>query len=141
MYKTFLFIHLISLIVAYGTIVFVDFYGFFWALGKRTNEQVMQVSSPAQILIWSGLTGLVITGIALGPNLSRPLTQLKMVLVVIIFINGINLHFVQKALKQNKGVSFQKLNKKLLFWSVASLTLSQLAWLGAIIAGFIITNS
>ncbi|MEI6716526.1 MAG: hypothetical protein WCK87_02255, partial [Candidatus Saccharibacteria bacterium] len=62
MYKTFLFIHLISLIVAYGTIVFVDFYGLFWALGKRTNEQVMQVSSPAQILIWSGLTGLVVSG-------------------------------------------------------------------------------
>jgi|GEM_PF-1867342 len=141
MHKTILFIHLVSLIVAYGTIMFVDFYGLFWAFGKRTNEQVMQISGPAQVLVWGGLLGLVTTGIIMRPDLSRPLTIFKMAAVFIIVVNGFNLDLVQRKLKESKGLDFWKLPKKIIFWSVTSLVLSQLAWMSATIAGFIIANS
>lgn len=141
MYKFVLFVHVFSLIVAYGSVLFVDFYGLFWVLGKKTKTQMLEVSKAAQILIWSGLIGLILSGKFLHPNFTKPLTQLKMLLVLIIICNGINLHFVQKAMKSEKLENFWQLPKKLIVWSIVSITLSQLAWLGACIIGFINTSS
>ncbi len=141
MYKTLLFIHLFSLIVAYGSVLFVDFYGLFWVLGTKTKTQMIEVSKTAQILIWSGLVGLILSGKFLHPNFTKPLTQIKMLLVLIIICNGINLHFVQKAMKSEKIEHFRQLPKKLIIWSVISISLSQLAWLGALVIGFINTSS
>ncbi len=141
MYKFVLFVHVFSLIVAYGSVLFVDFYGLFWVLGKKTKAQMLEVSKAAQILIWSGLVGLILSGKFLHPNFTKPLTQLKMLLVLIIICNGINLHFVQKAMKSEKLENFWQLPKKLIVWSIVSITLSQLAWLGACIIGFINTSS
>ena len=139
--KVVLFIHLFSLIVAYGSVLFVDFYGLLWVMGKKTKSQMLQVSRTAQILIWSGLAGLIVSGILLHPNLHKPLTQLKMLFVLIIICNGLNLHFVQKAMKSEKVEAYWQLPKKLIIWSAASITLSQLAWLGATIIGFINATS
>ncbi len=141
MYKVVLFVHLFSLIVAYGSVLFVDFYGLFWVLGKKTKTQMIEVGKTAQILIWSGLAGLILSGKFLHPNFTKPLTQLKMLLVLIIICNGVNLHFVQKAMKSEKLENFWQLPKKLIVWSITSITLSQLAWLGACIIGFINTSS
>ncbi len=141
MYKFVLFVHVFSLIVAYGSVLFVDFYGLFWVLGKKTKTQMLEVSKAAQILIWSGLVGLILSGKFLHPNFTKPLTQLKMLLVLIIICNGINLHFVQKAMKSEKLENFWQLPKKLIVWSIVSITLSQLAWLGVCIIGFINTSS
>ncbi len=141
MYKIVLFIHLFSLIIAYGSVLFVDFYGLFWVLGKKTKAQMLEVSKTAQILIWSGLVGLILSGKFLHPNFTKPLTQLKMLLVLIIICNGLNLHFVQKAIKPEKVEQFRQLPKKLIVWSIVSISLSQLAWLGAVIIGFINTSS
>lgn len=141
MYKALLFIHLFSLVIAYGSVIFVDFYGLFWVLGKKTKTQMLEVSKTAQILIWIGLAGLLLSGKFLHPNFTKPLTQLKMLLVLIIICNGVNLHFVQKATKSKKLENFWQLPKKLIAWSIVSISLSQLAWLGACIIGFINTSS
>lgn len=139
--KIILFVHLLSVVVAYGSVIFVDFFGLFWALGKKTKNEMLQVSGVAQILIWSGLVGLIVSGVLLHPHLNKPLTQLKMFLVLVIICNGVNLHFVQKALKNNTIEKYWQLPKKLIAWSMVSISLSQLAWLGAVIIGFINTSS
>ncbi len=136
-----LFVHLLSLVIAYGSVMFVDFYGLLWALNKKTKTKMIEVSTTAQVLIWSGLAGLLVSGKFLLPNMSKPLTQLKMFLVLIIICNGVNLHLVQKAMQSEKLEQFWQLPKKLIFWSIVSITLSQLAWLGACIIGFINTSS
>ena len=141
MYKGMLFVHLLSLVIAYGSVMFVDFYGLLWALNKKTKTKMIEVSTTAQVLIWSGLAGLLVSGKFLLPNMSKPLTQLKMFLVLIIICNGVNLHLVQKAMQSEKLEQFWQLPKKLIFWSIVSITLSQLAWLGACIIGFINTSS
>ncbi len=141
MTKVIIFLHLIFLVLAYGSVLFVDFFGLLWALDKRTKDQMVIIGSTAQILIWTGLTGLIVSGVFLRPNFSKPLTQLKMLLVLIIICNGLNLHFVQKAMKSEKLESFWQLPKKLIVWSTVSITVSQLAWLGAMIIGFINTSS
>jgi hypothetical protein len=64
-----------------------------------------------------------------------------MVLVLIIFINGINLHFVARAMTAEKIETFWQLPAKLKLWSAISIALSQLAWLGAMIIGFINATS
>lgn len=141
MIKVLIFLHLLSLVISYGSVIFVDFYGLFWVLGKKTKTQMIEVSKTAQILIWTGLIGLIVSGKFLHPNFTKPLTQVKMLLVLIIICNGVNLHFIQKAMKSEKLETFWQLPKKLIAWSIVSITLSQLAWLGAVIIGFINTSS
>ena len=139
--KIVLFVHLLSLVVAYGAVMVVDWAGLWFVLRKRSKEDLLKLTDITQPLIWLGLVGLVVSGILLHPNLSKPLTQLKMFLVFIIFINGLNLHFVQKAMRTEGVETFWQLPRKLIVWSVVSISVSQLAWLGAMIIGFINANS
>ncbi|MBA3679222.1 hypothetical protein H0W80_03490 [Candidatus Saccharibacteria bacterium] len=118
--------------------MFVDFYGLLWAFGKKTKSQMIDVSGVAQKLIWAGLAGLILTGIVLRPDITNPLVRIKMLFVLIIIYNGLNLHYVRKAMMQQKVQKFSGLSKKLAIWSLLSITLSQVAWLGAMILGLII---
>lgn len=135
--KLVLFVHLLSLVVAYGAVMVVDWAGLWFVAKKRSKEDLLRLTSITQPLIWLGLAGLIVSGILLHPNLSKPLTQLKMLFVLIIICNGVNLHFVQRAMRAEKIETFWQLPRKLIIWSVASISLSQIAWLGAIIIGFI----
>ncbi len=64
-----------------------------------------------------------------------------MVLVLIILVNGVNLHYVQREMIEEKIESFWELPAKLKIWSTISIILSQLAWIGATAIGFVITAS
>lgn len=141
MHKVWLFIHLFSLVLAYGSVLVVDWAGLWFVLKQRSKEDLLKLTGTTQPLIWLGLLGLVVSGVFLHPNLHKPLTLFKMALVAIIFINGLNLHFVQKAMKAEKIENFWQLPGKLKLWSAASITISQLAWLGAMIIGFINATS
>lgn len=138
--KVIVFLHLLSLVVAYGSVLFVDFYGLLWALGKRTKNQMLDVSGVAQKLIWAGVAGLILTGIVLHPDMTNPLVRIKMLFVLIILCNGLNLHYVRKAMMQQKVQKFSELSQKLALWSLLSIILSQVAWLGAMVLGLIIST-
>lgn len=139
--KLVLFVHLFSLTLAYGSVLVVDWAGLWYVLGQKPKDDLLKLSRTAQPLIWIGLTGLIASGVFLHPHMNKPLTQLKMLLVLIILCNGINLHFVQRAMSSDQVESFWQLSGKLKLWSVVSITLSQVTWLGAMIIGFINTSS
>ncbi len=139
--KVVLFLHLLSLVLGYGAVLLVDWAGLWYVLRHKTKQDLLKLTSMAQPIIWLGLSGLIITGVLLRPNLAKPLTQLKLLLVAIIVMNGVNLHFVQRAMRSETIQTFWQLPKRLIVWSVVSISLSQLAWLGAMVIGFINTSS
>ena len=65
-----LFAHWVSLIVAFGSVLLIDFYGLLWMLRKQTLCQVFKVADMAQRLVWLGWGGLIATGIPLAGHQS-----------------------------------------------------------------------
>jgi hypothetical protein len=74
-------LHILSLVVAFGAIVLVDWHGFLWLLGRRELSETIRLDGAAGTLIWGGLAGLLATGVFLNPVLTDPLTQLKLAAV------------------------------------------------------------
>jgi len=61
----FLFIHLISLIIGFGSVIVIDVFGLLWVLRKVDLKLVDKVAGITQKLIWIGWGGLVLSGIGL----------------------------------------------------------------------------
>ncbi|GAA1803420.1 hypothetical protein GCM10009682_26590 [Luedemannella flava] len=84
-----LFAHLISLAVGFGAVLCVECYSVAWLLRRTTLERVTTLALTLDPLIWIGLVGLAGSGLLLSPHLDRPLTALKMVLVLVVGLNGV----------------------------------------------------
>jgi hypothetical protein len=132
----FLFIHIISFITAFGAVIFVDFTGVLWMLKKVPLKTVTTIASVAPKLIWIGWSGLVISGIVLiyHKGFIDELTWIKLFFVVMVGINGINLHYISKA--TNKLGDVEVLPANIMFRTGLASAISQLGWWGAIAIGF-----
>ena len=137
--KVALFVHLMSMAVGFGTVVIVDVYGLLWVFGFRTLAELMALVKVAHGVIAVGVGGLLASGIALKPDITSPLAQLKLALVLILMLNGVAaqraLHRLKKSLSADvRGasipwVAFQRV--------VAAAAISQSTWWGAITIGFL----
>jgi hypothetical protein len=137
-----LFIHLISMAIGFGAVVMVDVYGIMWLFGFRSLGDVVALATCAHTVIAFGVGGLLASGIALRPELDSPLAQFKMVLVLVLMLNGVAaqraLQGMRKALPPDtRGASipwagFQRV--------LAAALISQSTWWGSIAVGFI-TNA
>lgn len=56
------------------------------------------VAGGLESLIWLGLTGLIVTGSLLKPDLASALTDLKLALVAAVLVNGVALRDVRERL-------------------------------------------
>src|SRR6478736_6191462 len=65
-------IHVLSLVVAFGAIILVDWHGFLWLIGRRHLSEILRLDGAATPLIWGGLAGMLATGVFLNPHLSNP---------------------------------------------------------------------
>ncbi|HEV7863063.1 MAG TPA: hypothetical protein VGR20_10200 [Acidimicrobiia bacterium] len=137
-----LFIHLMSMTIGFGAVVMIDAYGILCLFGRRTLSEVVDVGKAAHGLIAAGIGGLLGSGIALHPDLTSPLARLKLVLVLVLMLNGVAaqrmLHRLQEALPADvRGANIP--------WAVFQRVLfvglvSQASWWGAIAIGFL-TNA
>jgi hypothetical protein len=137
--KLALFVHLMSMAVGFGTVVMVDVYGLLWLFGFRTLAELMALVKVAHGVIAVGVGGLLASGIALKPDVTSPLARLKLVLVLILMLNGVAaqraLHRLTQRLHGDvRGasipwVAFQRV--------LAAATISQATWWGAIAIGFL----
>jgi len=125
--------HMASLVLAYGTVLIVDLIGAFWLLGEIGRERMLAITKWAQPLIWTGLVGMLISGAMLGPDLTKPLTRVKMTLVILLAVNGLNLDALRKRTMQLSGQSFWDTPNSYKAWSIFSITLSQALWLSIIV--------
>lgn len=136
-----LFVHLVSMAIGFGAVIVIDVYGLLWLAGRRTLGQLVDLDTAAHIVIAVGVGGLLASGIALQPDLATPLARLKMLLVLVLMLNGLAaqrfLLRLQRTLPPDTGgaripwAAFQR--------GLAAALVSQAAWWGALAIGFITT--
>ena len=135
-----LFAHWVSLIVAFGAVLLIDFYGLLWMLGKQSLRHVFKVADIAQRLVWLGWGGLVATGIPLLiiKAFVDNLTLMKIFLVLLVGLNGLYLDSIKKA--GEKLPECEKTPFWLIYRMGLSTVISQVGWWGTIVIGFLHRN-
>ena len=134
--KAALFVHLASLVAGFGAVLALDWWGLQWLLGRRTLPEVAGLSGGTHHLVWIGLGGLVLSGVLLSPDLGSPLTQLKLVLVLVVSLNGVQAHALQRRLEL-----LAELPRAILARCVLTAGVSQVGWWGCMVIGFVNSRS
>lgn len=132
-----LFIHLSSLILAFGSVLVTDLYGLLWMRNRAGFEHIINVTDDTEKFIWTGYILMVAAGIPLIILKGEVdnLMLIKLASVAVIGINGIPLHLLQEKMQEFKkddvipGIFIFRLS--------LSITISQVGWWVAIIIGFL----
>lgn len=127
-----LFLHLIAIIAGMGAVLTLDWLALRWLLGTLPLRSLLSTAAECHLVIWTGWAVLVLTGAFLEPDLSRTLTQVKVVAVLVAGLNGLAAHAMQRRLEGAEVVGLRLL---LVAGSVA--TVSQAAWWTAVVVGFL----
>jgi hypothetical protein len=137
-----LFVHLMSMAIGFGAVVMVDVYGLLWLFGLRTMSEVGALAAAAHGVIALGVGGLLGSGIALRPDLTSPMARLKMLLVLVLMLNGVAAQRMLQGLKTTlpTGVHGASIPWAAFQRVLFAALLSQSTWWGAIAIGFL-TNA
>jgi hypothetical protein len=142
LHRAALFIHLAALLAGFGAVLAVDLHGVLWLIGRRRLGDLLQITSALQPLIWGGLVGLVASGLLLRPNLLLPRTMIKLVLVLVATLNGMWAHHLSGRLKDHPvDATAGAVDQRLLLKIMGAGAISQAAWWGATLIGFLATTS
>ncbi len=95
-----LFVHLASLIVGFGAVLVVEWYGFLWMTEWRSVRDLRQVDLTLKLPIWAGLIGLLASGALLQPDLTSPATLVKLGAVLVLSLNGVATHPLDDVLRR-----------------------------------------
>lgn len=140
-YKIFVFIHLLSVILGFGSAIVGD-YLFMISLrdDKKIDKKELHFLKSTGRLVWVGLLMLILSGFVLFymkdfAPLEETRVQAKMTLVAIVTVNGILFHFVhipflRKYFIENKRPKNRRRKFSLIF---ASGGLSFVSWLSIVI--------
>ncbi|MFE2878463.1 hypothetical protein ACFXG6_30555 [Streptomyces roseus] len=131
-----LFVHLASLVLGFGAVLSADYYGLLWATGRAPLAEVVAATSRLHLPIWAGLGGLVVSGLMLHPDLHSLLTQVKIGLVGLLTLNGLQAGLLGRRLSADIG----PIGRGVMVWGGATALLSQVCWWGAVGIGFLNTN-
>lgn len=133
--------HLAALVVGFGAVLTVEWFGLLWLLRRRPLAAVMQVAQGAHLPIWLGLAGLVATGIVLAPAQLTAAGVVKLSAVLVVALNGIYAWHLQQRLvgAGHTGVG-AAVPRSLLARMAAAALLSQLGWWTAVTIGFLSTR-
>lgn len=130
--------HILAMVVAFGAILLVDWHGFLWLIGKRKLSETIRLDDAASPLIWTGIVGLLFTGVFLSPNLTNPLTVVKLIAVLVLMLNGIMLiPLMRRLLVMPPTTTFAALTPGQRFHMLSCLAISQACWWTAIVIGFV----
>jgi hypothetical protein len=130
-------VHVLSLVVAFGAVLVIDWHGMLWLMERRRLREVTRLTDAAVPLIWLGLGGLLASGIFLKPDMTSPLTWTKLVLVLTVAVNGVLTAVTARILRELPGSATPAaLHRDLQTKVIATIAVSQVAWWGAIAIGF-----
>lgn len=132
------FFHVAALVVGLGSVLAVDWFAVLWLLGRRRLSDILSTACTLQVPIWLGLAGLVVTGLFLHPNLKSPLTLLKLGLVFAVTLNGLYARWLGQRLERCQD---GPVPRHLLVQSGVAATVSQTGWWGAMLIGFLNSQS
>lgn len=129
-----LFVHLASLVLGFGAVLVADYHGLLWITGRCTLNDALGSAARLHVPIWTGLAGLVVSGVMLHPDLTSPLTRTKLALVLILTLNGLQAGLLNRRTAQR--ASSTPLPPRLLAWGATNALVSQVCWWGAVVIGF-----
>jgi len=125
-----LLVHLASLVAGMGAVLTVDWYAAQWLLGRRERSDVMRLVGSAHSLIWLGLVGLTASGAVLQPDVDSAVTQVKLVAVLVLALNGLHARALQHHLEATAPVP-----RRMVFRAAGVAAISQLGWWTALVIG------
>ncbi|MBI4049528.1 MAG: hypothetical protein HY395_01790 [Candidatus Doudnabacteria bacterium] len=136
----FLFLHIVSLVIGFGSVIVVDTFGLLWILKRRDLAAVNRVADVTQKLIWIGWFGLVLSGTVMltSKGFIDNLMWIKLFFVLLLGLNGIYLHVLKKAFGKFEQSNMVPVIYKFRI-GLASFV-SQLGWWGALTIGYLHAN-
>lgn len=131
-------LHVVSLVVSFGAVLLIDWHGLLWLAGRRRLAESTRLAAAASPLIWAGLAGLFVTGAFLKPNITAPLTALKLALVLAVVVNGAVMSPVRRRLAAlSEHASPVDVPERDWRRMMVATVISQIGWWGALVIGFI----
>lgn len=137
LFFVFLFLHLVGLIVGFGSVLVTDAFGMLWIFKRAHMSFVHKVADVTQRLIWLGWGTMVASGLGLIllKGYVDNLTKIKIFFVLLVGLNGIYLHLIKKS-TQHLG-DHDRMTALQQFRVTLGSTISQVGWWGAMFIGFI----
>jgi hypothetical protein len=129
-----LFAHLAALVLGFGAVLSLDWFGLMWMLGREDLLTLVRVAQVAHTPIWLGLVGLTLSGVLLSPDTTAAPTVVKLLAVLAVGINGLAAARVQRRLL---GLQGRVPPRPLLAKAVLVATVSQAGWWTATLVGFL----
>lgn len=130
--------HIIALVPSFGAILIVDWVGFLWLLGKRDIHDTRRLEAAAQPLIWGGLAVLLVSGALIKPDVTSPVTQIKLLCVLVLMLNGIALAPAMRRIHALPvGTHFKSVAPRLRARLLVALCISQGCWWTAVLVGLL----
>jgi hypothetical protein len=132
-----LFIHLTSLIAAFGAVMVTEHFGLRWMRHKAPFSRLVKVAGTTEKLIWVGWSGLVLSGIPLLVLKGEldDLMVFKVFFVALAGLNGLALHWILRTLR--RYMEADAVPTVVVYRMGLSILVSQISWWGAMIIGFL----
>lgn len=131
-------IHIIALVLSFGTILVVDWLGLLWLLGKVQMHESGKLEAAAKPLIWGGLALLLVSGSLIDPDLANPVTVVKLGCVLVLMLNGLSIApAMHQLLALPACTRFGELGRRLRLRLLVALSISQACWWTAVLIGLI----
>lgn len=131
-------VHILALVLSFGTILVVDWLGLLWLLGKVEMHASGKLEATAKPLIWGGLALLLASGALIDPDLTNPVTMVKLVSVLILMLNGLSIApAMHRLLALPTHTRFSELTHNLRLRLMIAFTVSQACWWTAVLIGLI----
>jgi hypothetical protein len=128
-----LFIHLISLVVGFGSVLAVDWYGLLSLSRRVTIGDVLLTAERMTPLIWIGLAGLTASGVLLKPDLGSWLVVMKLCCVLGVGIVGVLALATSRLMERQMPTP----TRSLVHRGMVLAGVSQAFWWTAVLIGFI----
>lgn len=131
-------VHILALVLSFGTILVVDWLGLLWLLGKVEMHESGKLEAAAKPLIWGGLALLLASGALIDPDLTSPATAVKLACVLVLMINGLSIApAMHRLLASPPQTRFGELTRALRLRLMVALSISQACWWTAVLIGLI----
>ncbi|GAB4099250.1 hypothetical protein [Sinomonas halotolerans] len=131
-------VHILALVLSFGTILAVDWLGLLWLLGKVEMHAPGKLEAAAKPLIWGGLALLLASGALIQPDLGNPVTVVKLVCVLVLMLNGLGIApAMHQLLAFPACTRFGELTRRLRLRLMVALTVSQACWWTAVLIGLV----
>lgn len=128
-----LFVHLISLVVGFGSVLAVDWYGLLSLSRRVTIGDVLLTAERLIPLTWIGLTGLAASGVLLKPDLSSWLVVVKLCCVLGVGVVGVLALATSRLMERQMPTPARSLIHRGMVLAGAS----QCFWWTAVVIGFL----